>query len=146
MDKAEQIRHTRDQETERVNRGRVMKLPDHFDTSVVGVSFTPKYPDNFHYLNETWLYAEAAGEHLAAVIIRNPDNPYDANACEVHVPALGELGFVGHITKAMAARLAPELDAGVIWQGYVNYIKVNPEYPDRPGLEIRLERIDAHPE
>lgn len=140
-DKAETIRAQRDREVERVNSGRVMKLPSPFDSSVVGVSFTAFYPRNLYELEQAWLQAEMTDEKLTALLIRNPDNEYDSNAVEVHIPALGEAGMVGHITKSLAARLAPELDNDVRWQAYVTYLKLNESYPDRPGLEITLERI-----
>lgn len=141
MDQADKIRATRERQVEKQQRSKLVQtLPDRFDSATVGVSFTPHYPENLHALEEMWFAAEMADEKLAAVIIRNPDNTHDTNACQVHIPALGEIGFVGHITKALAARLAPELDAGVVWQAWVSYLKINEVRPDRPGLEIQLER------
>lgn len=142
MDKADKIRATRDQQIERQRTSKLVHaLPSPFELAVVGVSFTPHYPQNLYALEEAWLQAELTDEKLPVIIIRNPDNAYDANACEVHVPALGEQGMVGHITKALAARLAPTIDAGVTWQGYVSHLKINEAHPDRPGLEIKLEQI-----
>lgn len=115
-------------------------LPPTFQTGVVGVSFAPTYPANLHALEQAWLNAELLGERLAVVFRRNPDNAYDANAVEVHVPALGDRGFVGHLTRPLAARLALELDAGVVWQAEVTYVKMHSDHPDRPGLDIKMWR------
>ena len=92
-------------------------------------------------LEEMHFDAEAAGESLVAVIIRNPQNEYDTNACEVHVPALGSEGMVGHITRPVARRLAALLDAGVRFQGEVHSIRVHPDNPSNPGLTVRLARV-----
>jgi hypothetical protein len=139
-DAAERIRITRAREVERATTGRVGRLAPSFDTTVVGVTFTPGYPQNLHDLEGLQFEAAIAGESLVCVIVRNPDNPYDSNACEVHVPALGEQGMVGHLTRPVAQRLAAELDAGQPWQGHVLFVKIHDEHQDRPGLEIHLER------
>ena len=135
-DRAEQIRQSRERELNRAHAS----LPSPFTTAVVGVSFVPFWPENLLALEESWLNADVNG--LRVIIVRNPSNPYDSNACEVHIPALGEdMAMVGHITKSMAARLAPELDNGTIWQGAVAGLRIHPDHLDHPGLDIRLERI-----
>lgn len=140
-DAAGRIRSTRDKEVERVASGRTAELAGSFRATVVGVTFTPTYPNNLHTLEQMQMDADMMGERLAVVIVRQPDNPYDANACEVHVPALGVEAFVGHLTRPLAARLAPELDAGAKWRGSVVFVKIHDEHQDRPGLEIHLERV-----
>ncbi len=141
MDQADKTRATRERVIERMANSKLAPtLPARFDSAVVGVSFTPHYPENLHALEEMWFAAEMTDEKLAVVIIRNPANEYDSNACEVHVPALGEMAMVGHLPKAMAARLAPELDNDVVWQGFVSFLRIHPDHEDRPGLEISLER------
>lgn len=140
-DGGERLRESRTKQLTRQGTSKLKQpMPQSFDAHVVGVSFTPHYPDNLHQLELAWLDASMTDEPLAAVIVRCPDNPYDANACEVHIPALGEIGFVGHITAPLAARLAPDIDGGGQWQGHVVQLKINEKYPDRPGLEVHLER------
>ena len=137
MNRSEQIRQSRERELTRAHA----PLPSPFTTAVVGVTFTSGYPNNVLSLEEAFLNADVSGEALSCVLIRNPDNPFDSNAIEIHVPALGkDDSMIGHITKSMAARLAPELDAGTRWQGWVSAVKIHPEHLDRPGLEVRLER------
>lgn len=51
------------------------------------------------------------------VLQRNPDNPYDANAIEVHTPS----GIMlGHVNKEIAADLAPIMDNedGAVAEGH----------------------------
>lgn len=135
---ASRVSDQRDRETER-SAGR--SLPDHFTLKVVGVSFVPSYPDNLLVLGEAALTADNRGEPLVAILIRNPDNQFDANAVEVHVPALGEeYAMIGHLTRPVAARLAPELDSGINWMAEVESVLINPEHLDRPGISIKCAR------
>ncbi len=112
--------------------GRVIK--------VVGVSFVDGYPGNLLRLRDIAGQADAAGESLPVVLRRNPANPYDANAIEVHVPAVG---MVGHVDKAKAAILAPLLDQGVRFATDVFMVAVDPHHPDRPGLDIRVRPLNG---
>jgi hypothetical protein len=75
-------------------------------------------------------------EPLPIVLIRNPDNEYDENAIEVHVPALGRHGMIGHIPRELAERLAPQIDAGEEWAAEIVAVLVSPENPSNPGIEI----------
>jgi HIRAN domain len=119
------------------------RLPSPFTAKVVGVSFTAHYPENLHRLGRLLEVSESQGvEGVTAVIVRNPDNEHDYNACEVHVPALGEWAMIGHLPALMAARLAPELDDGGTWQGQVVEVLVHPDHDDRPGITIHLQRIE----
>ena len=109
-----------------------------FSTRVVGVIFVPGYPTNLDSLKVSQEEAEECGEPLAAVLVRNPDNEYDTNAIEVHVPSLGEqAGFIGHLTSPLARRLAPQLDSGEHWGASVEAVLIHPDFPDRPGISIR---------
>lgn len=136
----------RRQELERIGRLGVKPLTSPFSTKVVGVSFTPHYPENLHRLEALLRSMErhpaATFEGAAAIIRRNPANTFDSNACEVHVPTLGEWGMIGHLPAPIAARLAPELDAGGVWQGQVVEVLINPDHTDRPGISIWLKRIE----
>jgi len=143
-DGGDKTRATRQAQLDKQARSKLdTPMPRKFDMAVVGVSFTPYYPHNLWELETQAFDAEAKGEKLAAIIVRDPNNPYDANACQVHVPALGEAGFIGYITKPVAARLAPTIDNGVVWDGHVSYLKINPDHPERPGIEITLEAINT---
>lgn len=117
-------------------------LNGEFTIAVVGVTFCPAYPENLYALNDVMSEEGQRDERPTVVLRRNPDNPYDANAVEVHVPALGgDNSMVGHLPRDLAARLAPELDAGAIWQGWVTFVLISPENEERPGLRVFLKRI-----
>ena len=111
-----------------------------FTCKVVGVSFTPNYPDNLWALYEAVNGTDPRGEELACVLVRKPDNEHDPNAIEVHVPQEG-IGMIGHINRGVALRLACELDLGIPWRAELHQVLVSPGHEDRPGIEIRLQRI-----
>lgn len=136
MDKSEQ----RDREVARQSERGVPSAASHATYDVVGVSFTPHYPDNLHALSVMQNEAEATGEPLAVVLRRNPDNPYDSNAVEVHVPALGDAGMIGHLTRPIAARFAGDMDSGAEFAAHVHWVRINPSHPDRPGVTIAAWR------
>jgi len=105
---------------------------------VVGMSFVPGYPDFVHTLRElvdglTW-----QDEPIPVVFVRNPDNEHDANAVQVHVPALGIM--IGHVSRQIAARLAPSLDEGVVFAASVDRVRVDPDHPENPGVDIKFQR------
>lgn len=129
----------RDREVART-AGRKMVSP--FSAKVVGVSFVPGYPGNLLDLSAISDEARIEGEPLAAVLRRNPNNEYDPNAVEVHVPALGDGGFIGHLTRPIVARLAPDIDAGGRWQAEVDDVLIDPDHMDRPGISINVKRMD----
>jgi hypothetical protein len=139
-DRAQQIRDRKDAELAQGERIGFQPLPPRFSCAVVGVSFVDTYPDNIHSLELAWADAEIMGENLTAIVVRNPDNPHDRNACQVHVPALGDHAFIGHINKVQAARLAPEIDRGAIWQAEITGVRTHPDHPDRPGIDVALTR------
>lgn len=109
-------------------------------TRVVGVSFAPGYPANLHRLKDLTEQGTGApgGERLSVLLRRNPLNPHDSNAIEVHVPALGTGELVGHLAAGVAARLAPVMDDGAQIGAEVFAVAIDPHHPDRPGLEISL--------
>lgn len=124
----------------------VEPMPDAaIHVKTVGVSFIEAYPQNFLDL-QAMLFDWPGNEPCTAVLIRNPDNQYDSQAIEVHIPALGERGRVGHLPKVMAARIAPEMDAGVPWAAYVRNILVSPAKPQQPGIEITIQRARVQQE
>lgn len=129
-----------------------MALPDQFKTKVVGVTFVPGYPGNIFRLNDIatkrFLTAPAKfgqvtdPEPLPAVLIRNPNNEFDANAIEVHVPALGNQGMIGHVPRTVAERLAPLIDGGEQWQASITMVQINPDHPNNPGVQLTLDRVN----
>lgn len=128
-------------EREKARRHNV-SMPSPFSTKVVGVSFVPAWPDNLYALSRSAVEAEQDGEPLVAVLVRNPDNEHDPNAIQVHVPALGDnWAMIGHLTGPIAARMAPEMDLGGRWKAEVESVLIHEDYPDRPGISIRLARV-----
>lgn len=117
-------------------------MPDvHFDVKVVGVTFLGGYPDTFHQIAEIMNQEGSHAEPVKVVLIRNPENEHDGNAIEVHVPALGQEGMVGHLPKQLAARIAPEMDSGVEWAGAVQAILIAQGAEHQPGMLVRLDRV-----
>lgn len=108
---------------------------------VVGVTFVAGYPEHLHRMAQ-YPAANAAenGEGLAAVVIRNPANPHDANAIEVHVPAIDSM--IGHVPRQIAAELAPLLDSGTQYHVRV-WTRIDPNHPDRPGASVELKPVTS---
>lgn len=137
---AARLARTRERELERAQKNPTpVTMPA--TTSAVGVSFTPTYPFNMHALAEHG----ASGEPLVAILVRNPANAYDSNAIEIHVPALGNDAMIGHIPAPLAARMAPEMDAGGEFMASVSDIRIHPDHPDRPGMTVHLDRVPKEP-
>jgi hypothetical protein len=114
-------------------------LPPQFESSVVGVTFAPDYPQSVIQLEIDHMMFGDRDERMPALLIRNPDNEYDSNAIEVHSPGAGHI--IGHLPKALAMKLAPRLDAGEIWQAEFTEVRVSDEAPDRPGIGVSIHRI-----
>lgn len=129
-----------DQRDREVARTAGRKMVSPFSAKVVGVSFVPGYPDNLHRLSAASDEARRLGEPLAVVLKRNPKNQYDPNAIEVHVPSLGDGGFIGHLTRPIVARMALEMDAGDVWGAEVGDVLIDPDHMDRPGISINCKR------
>ena len=119
--------------------------PDTKIVKVVGVTFVRTYPANLLQLQDLidWQLAVPAKEvePLSVVLRRNPNNEHDANAIEVHVPALGDEGMIGHIKADHAAILAPMMDAGQRFASSVYKCNVRREAPAKPGIEIQITRL-----
>jgi hypothetical protein len=87
-------------------------------------------------------------EPLPIVLIRNPENEYDENAIEVHVPALGRNGMIGHVPATdppLAAKLAASIDRGDQWNATLATVLIDPEHEDKPGVLITVECISKVP-
>lgn len=78
-------------------------------------------------------------ETLAVVIIRNPANKFDANACEVHVPALDAM--IGHLPKDIAARVAPLVDGGGRVSAELTGIFVAHGAPNNFGIGVAVWEV-----
>lgn len=123
-----------------------MALPRSFGLKVVGLSFIPGYPDNIYKLYDHVGEPEEMESLMVPVELRrNPENEYDSNAVEIHVPDLGDLSFIGHVPAGLAARLSPELDAGKEFKAHINRILVHPNHRDNPGIDVQIYRGDFSP-
>lgn len=112
-----------------------MTVASRFSVKVVGVSFHPDYPENLHRLRA--LGGGEAGGEVEGSLIREPDNPHDPNAVAVFMGG----SVIGHVPAFLAERLGPEIDAGARFAVDTAAVLVNPDHPDRPGLEIFCVRI-----
>jgi len=130
-----------------------MALPDQFKTKVVGVTFVKGYPSNVLRLNdiaaERYLINPSGSfgddtrpEPIPSVLVRNPDNEFDDNAVEVHVPALGDEGMIGHLPRSVAERLAPLIDSGEEWRSTITLVAVSVDHPHNPGVQLTLDRVN----
>lgn len=110
---------------------------------VVGVTFAHGYPHNLLRLQELidWQADQPGAEPLSVVLRRNPENPYDKNAIEVHVPALGDHGFIGHFKREHAGVLAALLDSGQEFESHVHRCRILKSNPSNPGIDISVTRI-----
>lgn len=125
------------------------------EVKVVGLSFRDAYPDNVFEVQRLHEAAQARGigadsspgaDHVVVTLRREPTNEHDENAIEVLVPGLGRgKSMIGYIPRDLAARLAPSIDRGDEWSAKVLNVLVQPEHPDRPGVEILLRRDVAVP-
>lgn len=113
------------------------QLPRRFSAKVVGLSFHAEYPDNLHGLHHLWI--TGAGPEL--VLVREPDNAYDANA----VAVVCDGAVVGHLPASMAARMAPELDRGETWVVFSWEVLYASGKENQPGLSITLARRGGNP-
>lgn len=121
------------------------------DFKVVGLTFVEHYPQNLldieGLLTESqkaalgWSDDHVGATQIDVLLIRAPQNEHDANAVEVHVPSLGRRrSMIGHVPRDLAERLAPSLDRGDRWSARIGAVLVTPEHPDRPGVEVTIER------
>lgn len=100
---------------------------------VAGVSFVPGYPDNIIELQRTY---QARSGDLFVSLVRNPENVYDSNAVEVRYN--GE--FLGHLPKEVAAKVSPAMSLGTRYTAIIFQIRISPENPNNPGLDIAIKQ------
>lgn len=138
-----------------------MQFPVEFKT--VGMTFLAElahgadYPGEFHRLAEIiekrkeasldWhapgdatTISEHAPDCVPVLLYRNPENPYDANAIEVHVPMLGRRSMVGHVPRELAAEMAPVMDSGEQLDAEVVHVLVEPGHEDNPGILVQVNQ------
>lgn len=80
-------------------------------------------------------------ETISVVILRNPANRFDANACEVHVPLLE--GMLGHLPRDVAAKVAPFLDGGGQVAAALTGIFIAHAAPDNYGIAISVWEVSG---
>lgn len=116
-------------------------LPGRLSSKVVGLTFVGNYPQNLHQLRGL----EDQSYRPRLFLRRNPGNAYDANAVEVRAedPDSRRTMMLGHLPAALAARLAPEMDADdrdTEWVVVGWEVLVTPGAEDKPGLSLSLLR------
>jgi HIRAN domain len=112
-------------------------LPGRWSLKIKGITFQPDYPANLHRL-QALVVATAPFTSVAARLEREPGNEHDPNAIVVLVDGIGRLG---HVPRGVAARLAPEMDAGSRWAAEVTDVLVHPDHPDRHGITVTFRRM-----
>lgn len=123
-----------------------------FKVRAVGMSWVPGYPDNIYALNEiatsralespVQLGGETVDmEPIPAAMVRDPANEDDPNAIQIHVPALGAQSMIAHIPRGVAARLAPCLDSGEVWEVNIIKVAIHPDHPDNPGIDLKITHL-----
>ena len=128
-----------------------MSKETHQPFTLVGCSFQPAYPGNLHSIHQEmenrrtadlgW-DSEAVGfQPVSLVLIRDPDNPHDSNAIQVHCPDLGRQSMIGHINRHLAAVIAPRMDAGQQYEAHVVSVNIRPDKPDQPGLTMAVTEV-----
>lgn len=96
---------------------------------VVGLTFYPSYPD-------TILHNYPDFPDQLPKLFREADNEFDENAVAVHV----EGAKIGHLPREVAETVGPDMDNGVVWSVTSAMVKVHPDKPQQPGVELILIR------
>jgi single-stranded-DNA-specific exonuclease len=99
-----------------------------FHTKLAGVTFEGR---------QDTLERVSAGTPLR--LVRQPDNPYDANACALFDPHGDQVGF---LNRRLAAALAPSIDAGVDYDVEVTEV-TGGEDGRSLGVNVLVSRRDA---
>lgn len=101
---------------------------------VVGMTFLDDYPENVLALWREEQKNPFDNHDRQATLRRNPANPHDPNAIEVHIG--GEM--FGHLPRDVAADFAPALDQGVEVK-VTAWTRVDQGHMSNPGLSVRIE-------
>ena len=99
-----------------------------FHTKLAGVTFEGR---------QEVLERVSAGTPLR--LVRQPDNPFDANACALFDPHGDQVGF---LNRRLAAALAPTIDAGVAYDVEVTEV-TGGEADKSLGVNVLVSRRDA---
>lgn len=107
--------------------------PRRWSAKVVGVTFVSNYPDNLQMLESGWnVLTGGADQVLPAALVRRPDHDVDPNAVEVHAVEVR----LGYLPAQVAKRLAPHLDAGVVYDVEIDQVNIHPDHPHQPGIRV----------
>ena len=83
---------------------------------------------------------------LPVTLVPEPGNPHDPHAVQVWCPYLGDYGFLGYVPATTHGRpnqvIARGIPAGERWWAYVARIRIHPDHPDHPGIDITIRRAD----
>lgn len=144
------------------------RLPGRFTFPVVGITFRVNdYPRNVHLLADIMAHLDHVADDPAVlqffhhrrfrpimdevlahgrvpvVVERDYHNPVSRHAVRVRVPILEAL-FLGYVPEnshgGIALLLAPELDDEVPWHGWIRRVRVHPDHPENPGVDVTLVR------
>jgi len=110
-------------------------------SQVAGVTFRDAYPENILSLvGRPELDHDFVDEPegIRASLKRDLNNEYDPNAIEVHIPCLGKDSHVGFLPKALAGKLAPQIDSGTHYSARAVEVNINLENPKQPGLHVKI--------
>jgi len=108
-------------------------IPGRFGVKVVGLSFHEHYPASVLDLRDR--------DGVDLVLLREPENAYDRRAVAVAACwAGGEPEILGHLPRAVAGRIAPEIDEGREWSVECWEPLVQQGYEHQPGLSLELRR------
>ena len=117
-------------------------LPGALSTKLTGCSFAPGYPTVLLLLDVV-----LEGNQPEIILQREKHNVHDRNAISVVWVAerfkdmVSTQHHLGYIPAPLAARIAPEIDERWgCWKVTSTTVLVTPQYPDRPGVSIRLVR------
>lgn len=106
-----------------------------FETSAVGVSFQPTYPDNLLVIAR--ITNDGGVVHYA--LAPDPTNAVDPLAVHVVCTDTGEV--LGHLPKALGNRLSPLLDTEE-WDVVDGWVTVSGRDPSKPGLRLKVRRVE----
>lgn len=117
-------------------------MPSCWTVKVVGMSFVDSYPGNVRSLDRR-IRAVGSIFQPRVEIQHDPDNEHDPNAIEVWIALHDVAEFYGHLPRDVAARLAPELDAGGRWEVSIDKVLISDENPLHPGLSLKFKRVNS---
>lgn len=110
-------------------------------SQVAGVTFRDAYPENILSLlgrPELDHDFDDEPEGIRASLKRDPNNEYDPNAIEVHIPCLGKDSHVGFLPKALSEKLASRIDNGIHYTVRAVEVNINHDNPRQPGLHVKI--------